>query len=206
MSKRRELMCENCVCSFFSTEAAIGTCGRVGAQHWLITFSLEVYWISWLSAHPVASPGWDVQNRAQKRQKASQFSSGPGQTIHWGSYSCTYYFKTIGLFCNKFKAASALSSPRSKTELIPGCKDCACWPELFCFGTSPKWYYWFSASCSKCLAQLLNVWSPFMLGRKCDCRSPIHSRTERAWKPFTIKKKKSTSFGNETFYFISLCF
>lgn len=119
-------MCEICVCSFFSTEAAIGTCGRVGAQHWLITFSLEVYWISWLSAHPVASPSWDVQNRAQKRQKASQLSSGPGQTIHWGSYSCTYYFKAIGLFCNKFNAASALSSPRSKTELIPGCKDCAC--------------------------------------------------------------------------------
>jgi len=66
------------------------------------------------------------------------------------------------------------------------------WPlaRLFCFGGAPKCYYWFSASYVKCLAQLLNVWNPFMLQRKHDCRSPIHSGTERVWKSFSIKKRE----------------
>lgn len=60
---------------------------------------------------------------------------------------------------------------------------------LFCFEDCPKWYYWFSASCEKRSEKLLNIWSPWMLWRKSDCRSPVYSRMERAWKPFTIKRE-----------------
>lgn len=198
-AENMEIICEICVCSFFTTDAAIGICGQQGAQHGMRTFRLGVCLTACLVCRclPVQPHGISKQRCAG--QRITREGSCTAQLWKRVDHPLRAVTSTIPIL--RGLAYSAVNSQAASAPQFTQKQNwdnprvwglcMLTWPlaGLFCFGDSPKWYYWFSASCGKCLAQLLNVWSPFMLGRKRDCRSPIHSRTERARKPFTIKRE-----------------
>lgn len=204
-----ETICGLCVRSFFTTDAsnrhlwATG-CSALADHIWAGSlFDCMAHW-----QMPPGSAPWHLQAEVC-RAEHSKGRKSYGSALKKGRASIRAtrpILRVLAYSAINSQTASApqltqkqnRDNPREQglcvlTWLLSG---------LFCFGDSPKWYYWFSASFGKCLAQLLNIWSPFMLGRKHDSES--HPQQNRKGLK-TIYNKKGT-FGNETFYFISLCF